>query len=291
MNPVFWGGLTAVGFGTSSFIARLSGRAVGSLVTLTANFSVSVVILLLWFALTDEPFLWDWNGLHWLVGTAFGFTIGSLWLYVAVVRGPVSVAMPLVQTYAVFVLIGTLLMGIIPTTVQWVGMATVLVGTVMVIRGGRRAAAEEPTGVGGQPVTVGIAIIAAMVLAGGVLSGREASAMYGPIQTIFVARVVGLGILLALVLAARLRGRSNFRVPLRWWPAFLVIGVLDTGAVLSIVIGTQGDGAALAAVASTPSSMITVLLAWTILREPIPFFQWIGIVLVVTGIAVLAYTG
>ena len=199
--------------------------------------------------------------------------------------------MPLVQTYAVFVLIGTLLLGIIPATVQWAGMATVLVGTTMVIRGGRRAAAEEPSGLGGLPVTVGIAIIAAMALAGGVLAGREASAVYGPIQTIFVARAIGVVILFVLVFAARLRGDTTIRFPVRWWPAFLVMGVLDTGAVLSIVIGTQGDGAALAAVASTQGSVITVLLAWIVLRERIPFFQWIGIALVLTGIGVLAYAG
>ena len=291
MNPVFWGGLTALGFGTSTFIARLSGRAVGSLVTLTANFSISVVILLLWFTLTDEPFLWDWSGAHWLLGTAAGFTLGSLWLYVAVVRGPVSVAMPLIQTYAVFVLIGTLLLGIIPTSVQWAGMATVLVGTLMVIRGGCRAAAEEPSGLGGLPVTIAIAIIAAMVLACGVLAGREASAVYGPIQTIFVARIIGVVILVVLVFAAWLRGGAEISFPLRWWPVFLVIGVLDTGAVLSIVIGTQGEGAALAAVVSTQGTVITVLLAWIVLREPIPFFQWIGIALVLTGIGVLAYAG
>ena len=291
MNPVFWGGLTALAFGTSSFIARLSGRAVGPLATLTANFSISVLILLLWFAVTGEPFSWDWGGAHWLLGIAFGFTIGSLWLYVAVVRGPVSVAMPLVQTYAVFIIIGTMLLGIIPTTAQWAGMATVLVGTFMVIRGGRRAAAEELTGLGGLPVTIAIALVAAMVLAGGVMAGREASAIYGPFQTILVARIVGVVILLLLILGARLRGSAGIRFPVSWWPVFLVLGVLDTGAVLSIVIGTQGEGAALAAVASTPAAMITVLLAWIVLREPIPFIQWIGILLIVTGIGVLAYNG
>lgn len=290
MSPVFWGGLTAVGFGTSSFIARLSGRAVGSLPTLTANFTVSVVILSLWFAFTDEIFRWDWSGVHWLLGTAVGFTVGSLWLYVAIVRGPVSVAMPLIQTYAVFVLIGTLLMGIIPAPIQWAGMATVLIGTLIVIRGGRLAASAEPGGIGGLRLTVAIAVIAAMVLAGGILTGREASAIYGPIQTIFIARALGLSLLSFLVLLAWLRGKSDIRFPLRWWPAFLVIGILDTGAVLSIVIGTQGEGAALAAVASTPSLVITVLLAWTILREPIPLFQWMGIALVVVGIGTLAYT-
>ena len=53
--------------------------------------------------------------------------------------------------------------------------------------------------------------------------------------------------------------------------------------------GTVGHGAPLAAVTSAAFTVVTVLLAWTFLRERIGARRWVGVGLVVAGAAVLAY--
>ena len=290
MSPVLWGALTALALGVSGFVARIVGRAIGPLPSMLGNFTIGAVVMVLWFVTTDDPILWRLDSVHWLLAVAAGFTIGTLLSYVALIRGPVSVAAPLGAGYPVFVIIGVLLLGIYPSAIQWAAVALVMPGVWIVARSGRRAAAEEPTGVGGLPLTILISLAAALVLGVGIMTGREASAIYGPIETILAVRVFGAALLLVIVAGALLTRRTTIHFPLRWWPALVVIGLLDVGAVLALVIATQGEGAALGAVASSPYAVITVLLAWIILREPIPLRQWGGILLVIVGVGVLAGT-
>lgn len=287
MSPVLWGALTALSFGTSSFVARIVGRAIGPLSSILGNFTIGALAIVLWFVITSEPILWRLDGVHWLLAVAAGFTVGTLLFYVALSRGPVSVVAPIAAGYPVIIVVGVLLLGIYPTATQWAAMALVMPGVWIVARSGRRAAAEEPTGVGGLPLTIAITLGATLVLSSGIMTGREATAIYGPVETILAVRVFGVAMLLVIVTGALLSRPTTIRFPMRWWPALVVIGVLDVGGVLTLVIATQGDGAALGAVASSPYAVITVLLAWIILREPIPLRQWGGIALVIVGVGIL----
>ena len=49
MSPVLWGALTALAFGTSSFMARIVGRAIGPLPSILGNFTIGAVVVVLWF--------------------------------------------------------------------------------------------------------------------------------------------------------------------------------------------------------------------------------------------------
>jgi drug/metabolite transporter (DMT)-like permease len=288
MNPVMWGALVVLSLGVSGIMARIIGRAIGPLPAILGNFAVGLLALVLWFLITGNSILWRLDGAHWLLATAAPFTIASLLFYIAFSRGPVSVAAPLCAMYPVFVIIGMLFLGIHPSAIQWAGMALVMPGVWIVARSGRRAAAEQPTGVGGLPLTIAIALGAAFLAGAGIMAAREASAIYGPAQLLLTVRIFGVALLLIVLAGALLSGRTNTQVPLRWWPVLVAVGVLDVGAVLALLIATQGEGAAIGAVASSPYAVITVLLAWIILREPIPLRQWGGIVLVIVGVAVLA---
>ena len=290
MSPVLWGAITALSFGASSFVARIVGRAIGPLPAMLGNFAIGAVVIVLWFVITRDPLLWQLEGVHWLLGVAAGFTIGSLLLYITLSRGPVSVVAPLSASYPVLVIIGALALGIYPSALQWAAMAVALPGVWVVARSGRKAAAEEPSGAGGLPLTVAITLGATLIISCGIFAGSEASEIYGPFQTILAVRVFGLAILLVIVMGAVLSGRPRIRFPMRWWPALVVVGLLDVGAVLALVIATQGEGAAIGSVASSPYAVVTVLLAWLILREPIPRRQWGGILLVIVGVGVLAGT-
>ena len=110
--------------------------------------------------------------------------------YVAYSRGPVSVEAPLLASYPVFIIFSMLALGIYPSAIQWAAMALVMLGIWIVARSGRGAAAEEPTGVGGLPLTISIALGAAFLMGAGIMAAREASAIYGPVQLLLTVRAL-----------------------------------------------------------------------------------------------------
>jgi drug/metabolite transporter (DMT)-like permease len=164
-------------------------------------------------------------------------------------------------------------------------MTAVMMGVVVVARGGRAAARHEPTGAEGLRLTAGLALASAVGFAFAVLTAREASAILGEVQTVWGTRVISLVALVVFVLASR----TKLHLPLRWWPALTLQAVLEVGALFALFVGIAGAGAPLASVAGSSSAIVTALLGRFILRERIRTGQWAGIALVASGVAALAY--
>ena len=115
---------------------------------------------------------------------------------------------------------------------------------------------------------------------------REAVPIYGALQVTWVGRGISLIVLIGFMMVTH----TQVNMPVRWWPAVIAQGVLDTGGMIAIFEGSVGDGAPLASVGAAPVSIIVVILARVFLRERIPPIQWAGIGLVVAAGAGLAYT-
>ena len=241
----------------------------------------------IWVVIEGSPILWHGTGAIWLVGSGLAFMAGTLFLYMAYTRGPISVAAPLAASFPVFVLIWALVIGIVPTLPQWFGIAVTMAGVTVVARTGRLAAAAEPTGAKGHPLTLAYALIASIILAGALMAARESSMYYGELHTLWLTRVIGTVILVLYLVVTR----TPLRIPLRWWPVLAFQGMLISVGFLLIFIGAAGEGAALAAVAAAPAAVVTALLARAFLREAIPAVQWMGIAVVIVGVAVLGYFG
>ena len=284
MDPVAWGALSALSWGTADFVARLTGRAIGPAHALFGMLLVGSLALSLWVALTRPPLVWATEGLPWLMTAALGILAGTLLLYVALARGPVSVAAPITSSYPAFAVIGTLALGIVPSGMQWLAMGATMVGIWIVARTIPGAGEDVRAARRGVRPTVALALAAALVFAVAILAARGAVAIYGELQTLWLSRLIGLG---ALGLALLTRGVRP-KLPVRWWPALSLQGGLDAGAFLTLFIGTAGAGAALAVAASAPFAVVTVLLARLLLGEAISPVQWGGIALVAAGVTLLA---
>jgi drug/metabolite transporter (DMT)-like permease len=189
----------------------------------------------------------------------------------------------------VFVILGSLALGIVPALAQWIAMAAVMVGVWLVATGGHPDTAEVVRGraAGGIGVTVAYALIAAFTFTVAIFAAREAVPIYGGVQSVWFTRIVSLVCLLALMAF----NRETPRLPIKWWPAVTVQGALDTLGMYTMFVGSVGDGAPLAAVGSAPVAVFTVLLARVFLREAVPPKQWLGIALVVAAGGALAYLG
>lgn len=282
MNPALWGTVTALSWGSADFIARFTGRAVGVETALFGMLAVGSLAMSLWVWLAGPPLVWRGDGLGWVVGAGVAITIGTLLLYSALVRGPVAVAAPISASYPVLIAAGEFMLGTRPSAVQWAAMAATMCGVWIVARSGA-AALDSSAGQRLAP-TVVQALGSAVAFAAALFCAREAVAVYGEIETVWLTRLVSLACVLGILLLRRRR----LRLRLRWWPPVAAQGLLDTIAYIALFTGAAGEGATLAAVASSAFGVVTVILARTVLREPIRAAQWGGIALASGGVAVLA---
>jgi drug/metabolite transporter (DMT)-like permease len=283
MNPALWGLVSALSWGSADFLARLSGRRVGAVATTLGMLGSSTLLLTLWIWYSGTPLVWDREAGIYVLIAGSGVMAATLTFYAALTRGPVSVASPLIASYPAFVIVGAAFLGVLPTPIQWLAIVITMVGLWVICHAGAADAR------GGTPITMTVllGLLSAMLFGVTVLAAREAVVVLGQTQTVWLVRVVAVVILVPYVVLTR----SSARIPFAWWPVIAVMGILDVCAYLALLFGSVGRGAPLAAVTSAAFTVITLVLAWGFLRERIGPRQWLGVGLVVTGAAMLAYFG
>lgn len=287
MTPVLWGLVAAIAFGLANFVARLSARAIGPANSLLGSMVFGLIGLGIAVWIKQDFIEWDSSALLIVMAAGIGFMVAELLFYVALNRGPVSIAAPISSCFPVFVVSGALLLGVFPTLYQWGAMTGTMIGVFVVAITGRHAtqpgAPKDQSSLPTALLSVGSAATGAATL----LIARTASAIYGEIQAMFFIRVINLTALFLLMAGAR----RKFRLPLLWWPVLAAQGLLDVAGFIALLTGLQGEGAALASVATAPYAVITVLLALVFLKERVSAKQWSGILLVAVSVGILAYVG
>lgn len=283
MNPALWGSLCAVNLGVADFLARFSSRALGHVNALLGVLVVGSMVLSLWALRAPSALVWEPSGLWLLALNGTATTVMTLLLYRGLARGPVSVVAPIVASHPVLVVALWFALGIRPSWIQWAAMATTLAGVIIVARCAENPESGSEWGPKALRKTIAIAAAAAVAYAVLVAAGQVAVPIYGEFQTLWLGRLVSLAFLLVLLLV---RGQHP-NLPLRWWPFLTAQGALDAGGYLSLLSGSKGQGAEIAAVTASTFAAVTTLMARFLLREPIRSLQWCGIVLIFAGVAVL----
>lgn len=227
-----------------------------------------------------------WDPEHGWALVVAGLTamLAPLAFYRSMTLAPLALVMPITAGYPALIVPMNLLLGTAPTPLQWLGMAATACGAVIVAR----TAADDPDAdLSADPANrrraIAFAALAATLFAVTLLVGQHAAAHYGGERTLWFGRLAGAGLLL-VAFAAR---RQVPRLPPRWWPVLLVQGALDAVAYYFFYRGAQGDGAPIAAVASSAFMVVGVLLGWAILKERVGLTCWFGVVTVFAGIAIL----
>lgn len=284
MNAAVWGMLTAFGWGSADFIAYFTGRAIGHQVALFAMLSVGVVLLTFIVWLMKVPLVWDPCGFWLLVCTGIGIMAATMLLYWGLARGPVTVVAPLVGSYPAFSLVLAVLLGARPGVTQWFAMAVVILGVIVVARNAKVATSEPDHDPEELRRTIFIALCSSLAFALTFAAAQQAKLIYGELQTVCVARWISLlscGILLAW-------SRKLPRIPIRWWPMLGLQGLLDSGAYMTLLAGTQDARSVVVVVVASSFSAVTVLLARLILRERMAATQWFGIAMIIFGVGALS---
>ncbi len=285
MNSALWGVISAVSFGSADFMARFSTRAHNPVASYGAVLLVGAVATTVWVIARGEPLVWSPLGIGFAMAHGAASAIMTTLLYWGLARGPVSVVAPIVASHPAIVLIVLVMLGSRPDAIEWAAMAVVFAGGLIIAR-----AAEEESGDVAQSdgaelrKTLKIAVAACLVYVVLVLAGQQAVPLLGAVQTTWIGRLTGLGIILVVALASR----QSLAIRPKWIPFLLVQGLADVAGYMTLTMGGATESPEITAVISAGFSVVTVLLAWVVLKERIGPVQWLAVAMIAGGSAVLA---
>ena len=218
-------------------------------------------------------------------------TLGMVGLYRAFESGKLSLVSPIAGSMGAFTVAFAWLAGSPPPGVVIPGLLAVVLGIVIA------SVVAEPSERHGAPklhraLGVGWALLSAAGF-GWVFSvlGQH-SVELGPVWTIALLRLVAIVLLIVLARPLRVRttavlGREPPQPSSRG--RTLAIACLDSAGMVLIAIGgsreAQPGEAAVVAVLASSFPLITIALARVYLHEGLRWWQWIGVALVLVGVA------
>lgn len=219
-------------------------------------------------------------GLAALSGLAY--VLGGVGLYRAFSIGPVRLVAPIAGSFPVLSVGWAATQGQTVTVDQWLAVLAVLAGVGLVASTGGEhgdAAARDSRGKAifwAAAASVGFALTFAL--------GHLAAEHAPDLPVVMMARIVTtLGML--VLLAFRQRPLTLHRPHL---PLIAAMGGLDALALTCVIAAGATAHPEYAAAASSVFGVITIILAWRFLREPMTALQWGGVALVFAAIGWLA---
>jgi drug/metabolite transporter (DMT)-like permease len=286
--------LSAFCFALADLVARSSIQKLGVNRTLFYMQLVGLCGLTLYLGLTGQMAIFE-KLLHWqlllpALLSALATIIGYLFLYRAFAIGKLSIVSPIASSYAALTVILSVIAGEHLRLVQFLGMAVVLAGVVLVsIRQPVNAESKiddnqlmHSTGILSAGVVFAVIAAACFGVAFWLL-GFAVTPQLGEILPIWLYRLVGVIVLVPL----SIRTKQSLSLPGGRLLLLLVfVGVLDAGAFVFSAWGFTTGEIALVSVVSSLYSAVTVMLAWVFLRERLRPMQWAAILLLLIGIVI-----
>ena len=282
MNGVILGLASALLWGVADFGVRFASRQAGAFRALFYTQLVGLLALSLVIGAWPLPTL---DGAVAALGLGLGLinVAGALFLYRAFAVGIVALVSPIAASGNTVAVVIALLAGERPTVLRLAGIAVTTLGVLL--------ASTDLRGLRDKPLVgagTGLALAAAGLFGVSLWASSHVVASAGAVWTTWGLRMVGLVVLAALAIPLRQALAPPPRSTWRWLGP---IGVLDVGAYLAYNAGVASDYVAVVAVLSSLFSAVTVLLAWVVLRERLAPGQWLGILLILVGVALVGLPG
>ena len=286
MLTVILGLTTSLVYGFADFFGAIASRKLSSvLVTAVAG------IVGFFFLLTMIPFFGaTFSQAAVVAGIAAGVAsaIGITALYASLAIGPISIISPF----------GAVLGALVPLTfgffigdrfgpLGWLALALILVAVVLVgfVPG---ADVRLPSAKG-----LALAFVAGAGI-GTILIALKFSPSDSGLASVLVMRVVSAGLLNILLLATWLRlRRRNGSSPKsiiagKFWWAVIAAGIFDSSANIFFTLALRSGSISVVSVLTALYPLGTIILARLILKERIARIQMFGVLLALSGSAILA---
>ena len=264
-------------WGTADFLGGVTSRRMATLavygISQAAGFVVLIVAATALGSWGADPRLWPWAIASSLLGMA-----GMLAFYAALSIGPMGIVSPLVSLSVIVPVSVALLQGETPGSVQVLGIIAAVMG-ILLASGPELSGAESA-----RPLV--LAGVAALAFGGMYITMAEGSE-YDPLMTMTGMRVTTVAIFAVILLSARSFGGAT-RADL---PALAVIGVFDAGANVAYGVATTMGLLSTTAVLGSLYPVVTAVLAAIFLHERLRPVQYVGVVVAVTGVLLIAASG
>ena len=272
---------SSIAWGISDFLGGVQTRRLPALSVLLVSQPVGFVLAaVLAFASGPDPL----NGNEVLVAVAAGsvgvFALGCF--YVAMATGTISVVAPVASMGVIVPIAVGLGRGEDPGSLQIVGLALALVGITLALR-----EAEHPEAAATPVRSVALAALAGLGF-GLFFVGMDSAANADAIWATAYARVGGVSAVAVGAIAALVWARGHLEFSRAAIPLLLGIGFLDILANTLFAFASREGLLSLVAVAGSLYPVVTVLLARFVLGERLAPLQRAGVVLALTGTALLA---
>jgi drug/metabolite transporter (DMT)-like permease len=282
LRDIGFGLATALGYGTSDFIAKRTADRVGFVETLWYLEALGTPILVVLAVILEGVRSPPLDPLLLLIGLSGVNVVASFFLYRAFEFGTLSVVSPLASGYpSLIVILAVVLLHERLTVADGVGIVLTLVGVVLISRvtiGEVSRARDSRVGL----LSAGVAFLGYGVFYFGL------KLVVGPIPPVTSAAIVRLVSLAPVALVALQRGALRLPRPgLRW--AVLGIATLDSLALVAYNLGLE-TGRSLAVLGTVSGLFSAVTVAWAVvlLKERLSGLQWIGAAAIFAGIVALA---
>ena len=292
-------------WGSGDFLGGLTTRRASLWAVIVGSQAVGLVGATLVVVLAGH----GWPGLHAVWPVMLGGLAGAVAIscfYKALAIGSMSIVAPISATNAMIPFLVGLALGERPSPMQLAGVALAAAGVLLVASERARAGdiigvaalpnepAVEPAA-GASPGTAAhvprrnqrraiVLALTAAVAMGLVLVGYDATARYDPLWAMLGGRISSVVVFAVafLVLRPRLKMRRSAL------PFVVAVGLLDTGANGLFALATTQGYLSLVSVLGAVYPVVTVLLAYGVLRERVAPHQMVGAVGTLAGIALIA---
>lgn len=267
---------SSVAWGISDFLGGLQSRRISALTVLLVSQPVGLLLALgVAIAVGGDSLSTQHAAIAFGAGAAVVLALGAF--YRAMALGSVTVVATIGALGVLVPVTAGLIQGDRPAAVQAVGALAGVVGVVLVTR------QPDPEWRVAGRAAVGLAALAALGF-GVFFVGLDVASGPQPTWTIVAARVGG--VVTLLVAAAFVR--PSMRIEPSLFPILVAIGCFDVLANSLFAIATNHGLLSLVAVAGSLYSAVTVMLARFILRERLAPVQATGVVVALTGVALIA---
>jgi drug/metabolite transporter (DMT)-like permease len=284
MLAVFFGVFAALCWSMHDVVARSLAARIGAH-RMAALVMISGAILLSFYVLYDGK-VWSasWSGIKdgLLLGLVYGFGVGGL--FKAFSLGPISLVGPITAGYPVLALMWGVFHGLEPSLLQWAAVAATLVGAFIVARSGTPDGGINAVEPGKLPTLLLFCGICVLGYSSSIVIGQNAAVSVGEIEATWLSRPTALMTIVPFMLGEpRPAPLTN-----RHWLGVVVMGALDVLGVIAVNASGHLPGKEFAAIGISAYGALAVMLAMIFLKEKVSGGQWVGILLIATGVATMS---
>lgn len=280
MSAFVLGLLAALCWGFHDLAVRYVSQSVSVIAALMAVLVAGAVLqfglVAIWSGFAPMPV----EAVSYAVASGGFYLLAGLSMYAAFQRGPVRLVAPLVASYPVLSVTLAIWRGSEVSIWHWLAIIAIGVGVSIVSARSKGDGAEYPAA---RP-TIAFSILAAIGFAATFALGQYAAELGNEFTVSLIGRLTAIPVLAAIALASR----KSLWPGTRTLPLLCLMGTLDAVALLCVVSAGGLPNAQYASVAASIFGLLTVVLAWAILREKMSISQWLGCLIAFSGIGYLA---